>query len=116
VSGIDDPLRGYAHDGTITLREVYRSDGRAIGLTDTAIRAAQADLAADGIFVEPAAAASVAALPELARRGDYRADDVIVCVLTGHGIKTNATAPTAPPVTTVDEAAERLARAGMPLH
>ncbi|HVX42282.1 MAG TPA: pyridoxal-phosphate dependent enzyme, partial [Mycobacteriales bacterium] len=86
VSGIDDPLRGYAYDGTITLREIYRSEGRAVAVADTAIRAAQADLAAQGIFVEPAAAASVAAMTELARRGEYRPDDVVVCLLTGHGL------------------------------
>jgi len=49
---------------------------------------------ADGVFVEPASAASVAGLLKLARTGYFRAYQrrvrrrlLLVCILTGHGLK-----------------------------
>jgi len=45
-------------------------------------------LAADeGCFVEPASAASVAGLFEAAAAGLVGSDDVVVCTVTGHGLK-----------------------------
>ncbi|MFM8303743.1 MAG: threonine synthase, partial [Actinomycetota bacterium] len=45
-------------------------------------------LAADeGVFVEPASAASVAGLLQAAADGLLRSDDVVVCTVTGHGLK-----------------------------
>jgi threonine synthase len=41
----------------------------------------------EGIFCEPASAASVAGVLKLARRGHFRAGATIVCTLTGHGLK-----------------------------
>lgn len=42
----------------------------------------------EGIFVEPASAASIAGLVQLVRRGYFPTDDAtVVCVLTGHGLK-----------------------------
>ena len=46
--------------------------------------------AGEGIFVEPASAASVAGLLKLSKQGffsDSRKKLIIVCVLTGHGLK-----------------------------
>lgn len=41
----------------------------------------------EGVFVEPASAASVAGVIKLARRGFFKRGDTVVCVLTGHGLK-----------------------------
>ena len=41
----------------------------------------------EGIFCEPASAAGVAGVRRLASEGRIGGDEVIVCVLTGHGLK-----------------------------
>ena len=41
----------------------------------------------EGIFVEPASAASIAGIIKLNNRFFFNKDDVIVCTLTGHGLK-----------------------------
>jgi len=41
----------------------------------------------EGIFAEPASAASVAGILKFAARGAFKKKDKIVCVLTGHGLK-----------------------------
>jgi threonine synthase len=41
----------------------------------------------EGIFVEPASAASVAGMLKLAKKDYFNPDSKIVCVLTGHGLK-----------------------------
>lgn len=88
VSGLDDPLRGYATDGTVTLREVRRTGGHAIALGDDVIDGARLDLARrSGVFVEPAGATSVAALAQLVADGVLGPGDTVVCLLTGHGMK-----------------------------
>ena len=48
----------------------------------------------EGVFAEPASAASVAGVCMLARRGYFRKfrDKTVVCVLTGHGLKDPGTA------------------------
>jgi threonine synthase len=115
VSGINDPLRGYAGDGTVTLKAVRASGGRAVAVSDEEIWRSQRDLAQrDGVFVEPAAAASVAGMSRLARIGLLSSGDRIVCLLTGHGQKTASgeARPTAV-VDNVKAAAAALAGAGL---
>jgi len=41
----------------------------------------------EGIFCEPASAAGVAGVRRLAREGRIGADELVACVLTGHGLK-----------------------------
>ena len=41
----------------------------------------------EGVFAEPASAASVAGVLKLAAAGEVKPTDQIVCVLTGHGLK-----------------------------
>ena len=41
----------------------------------------------EGIFVEPASAASIAGLIKLTRRGLIERDEEVVCIATGHGLK-----------------------------
>jgi threonine synthase len=43
--------------------------------------------AKEGVFVEPASAASVAGLLKLAKKGYFKRPVKIVCILTGHGLK-----------------------------
>lgn len=71
------------------------SGGVIEAVTDEQILDAYRHLAAlDGVFAEPASAASVAGVRMLARRGYFRGakDRTVVCVLTGHGLKDPSTA------------------------
>jgi len=65
------------------------SKGLIDSVTDDEILAAYKLLAAkEGVFVEPASAASVAGVLKLAKRGYFKGRKArIVCVLTGHGLK-----------------------------
>jgi threonine synthase len=70
------------------LRAIQESDGTAETVTDSEILKAQKDLAAkEGIFVEPASAASIAGLRKLRESGKIDQSDLVVCVTTGHGLK-----------------------------
>ena len=78
-------------DKAIAARD--ESGGRIEAVTDDEILAAYRDLARfEGIFVEPASAASVAGVRELAGQGRIDPGATIVCVLTGHGLKDPDTA------------------------
>jgi len=68
-----------------TLRE---SSGTALIVADDEIIKAQKLLARkEGIFIEPASAASIAGLKKLVENGEVDVDETIVCVATGHGLK-----------------------------
>lgn len=70
---------------TEALRE---SRGRVVAVTDEEIARANRLIASqEGIFVEPASAASVAGVLKLAAEGFFHRGDVVVVVLTGHGLK-----------------------------
>jgi threonine synthase len=65
--------------------------GDAVAVSETAIQEAQRLLARrEGIWTAPEAAATVAALVDLRARGAVGADDRVVLVLTGAGIKNDA--------------------------
>jgi threonine synthase len=69
------------------------SGGLIEAVTDDEIVAAYRELAASqGIFCEPASAASLAGICKLAAAGRIDRDATIVCVLTGHGLKDPETA------------------------
>jgi threonine synthase len=55
----------------------------------------------EGVFCEPASAASIAGVVKLGAEGFFRAGDRLVCTLTGHGLKDpdNAIAQSVAPVT-----------------
>ncbi len=64
------------------------SGGHIGAVTDMEIVDAYRLLAsAEGCFVEPASAAAVAGLLKAAGEGLIRADETVVCTLTGHGLK-----------------------------
>jgi threonine synthase len=69
------------------------SGGRIDAVTDKEILAAYRALAREqGIFCEPASAASVAGVTRTAAAGELDRDALVVCVLTGHGLKDPTTA------------------------
>jgi threonine synthase len=74
--------------GWRALAALRESKGTAVALSDEEILEAQfltGSLA--GIFAEPAAATSVAAAKKLRAAGVVGPDDLVVCNLTGHGLK-----------------------------
>lgn len=74
--------------GWRALRAVRQSDGACVACPDDELLAAQALLArTTGIFCEPSAAASLAAVLRLKQAGRIRSTDLVVCVVTGHGLK-----------------------------
>jgi len=75
------------------LKAVEESSGAIDMVTDDEILQAYATVAAtEGVFCEPASAASVAGLTKLHRTGMLREGETVVCTLTGHGLKDADTA------------------------
>src|SRR5918994_158224 len=69
------------------------SGGRIDAVTDDEILAAYRDVARiEGVFCEPASAASVAGIRKMAVMGRLDPDATVVAVLTGHGLKDPRTA------------------------
>jgi threonine synthase len=72
--------------GAIAARD--ESGGLIDAVTDPQILAAQRLLAGrEGVFVEPASAASVAGLLRVAEQGRLPGGATVVCTVTGHGLK-----------------------------
>jgi threonine synthase len=63
------------------------SEGGIWAVTDREILAAYRRVAHEGLFAEPASAASVAGLLHVAAEGRLPQGATVVCVLTGHGLK-----------------------------
>ena len=83
ISGINVPF-----SGDHALAAVRESGGMAAGVSDEAVLVMQRRLAVDeGLWVEPASAAPLAALADLCAQGQVQADTRIVCVLSGAGFK-----------------------------
>jgi threonine synthase len=74
--------------GWRVLAALRESKGTAVTLSDEEILQAQSLTARlAGVFAEPAAATSVAAAKKLCNGGVIRDDELVVCNLTGHGLK-----------------------------
>ncbi|MFB6093340.1 MAG: threonine synthase [Halanaeroarchaeum sp.] len=69
------------------LPAIRETGGTAVAVSDEEITAAQRALAAEGIGVEPASAASVAGLRTLREDGVIAEDERVVCLTTGHLLK-----------------------------
>src|SRR6202453_2171254 len=69
-----------------------RSGGLIDMVTDAEILAAYRLIASQGVFAEPASAASVAGLIKFGATGGIKPGSVVVCTLTGHGLKDPDTA------------------------
>ena len=75
------------------LNVLKESSGAIDMVTDEEILKAYATVAAtEGVFCEPASAASVAGVTKLSRSGSLREGETVVCTLTGHGLKDADTA------------------------
>jgi threonine synthase len=75
------------------LNAVQESSGAIDMVTDDEILQAYTVVAAtEGVFCEPASAASVAGVAKLHRHKALREGDTVVCTLTGHGLKDADTA------------------------
>jgi threonine synthase len=73
-------------DGAINARD--ESGGRIEAVTDEEILSAYKLIAErEGIFCEPASAASLAGVIKLHAEGLFKKDQSVVCTLTGHGLK-----------------------------
>jgi threonine synthase len=69
------------------------SSGAIDSVTDEEILEAYVAVAGmEGVFCEPASAASVAGVMKLSRHGGLREGETVVCTLTGHGLKDADTA------------------------
>lgn len=85
--------------GAVAARD--ESGGLIEAVSDAAILGMQLRIArSEGIFCEPASAAGVAGVARLASEGRAGRRELIVCVLTGHGLKD-------PDILSVDDAAAR---------
>jgi len=81
--GIGSPL-----DDAKALKVLYASNGYAVAVPEANIIPTQFQLShIESFFVEPSSALGIAALPELVQRGVVKADDTVVVVLTGSGLK-----------------------------
>lgn len=79
------------------LKAASESKGDIIALTDEKILEAYWMLAREeGVFCEPASAASLAGVIEFSRTGRFQGGEIVVCTLTGHGLKDPETALSTP--------------------
>ena len=86
--------------GAVTARD--ESGGLFAAVTDDEILTAYRLLSAhEAVFVEPASAASVAGLLQVSEAGQIAPDSLVVCTVTGHGLKDPDTALHAAPETVV---------------
>jgi threonine synthase len=75
-------------DGDLVLRALRESGGWAVSVPDAATYAAQSELAGrEGLFVEPAAAITLAGVRADLAAGRLRGGERAVCLLTGSGFK-----------------------------
>jgi len=63
------------------------SEGAILAVTDREILASYRRVAHEGLFAEPASAASVAGLLHLHDEARLPEGSTVVCILTGHGLK-----------------------------
>ncbi|MCX6063733.1 MAG: pyridoxal-phosphate dependent enzyme, partial [Caldiserica bacterium] len=88
ASCADSIVAGIPRNHLMAVRDIKESAGLAITVSDDEIIDAIGFLGSnEGIFAEPAAAASVAALRKLADSGDLHRDDRIAVLITGNGLK-----------------------------
>ena len=74
--------------GGFALQAIKESRGLAVAVSDEEIFSAEREMAKfEGIFAEPASAATYAAVKKLVNQGLMDASDKIVCLITGSGLK-----------------------------
>jgi threonine synthase len=84
---ISHPLKGH-----LALQALAETEGSAEIVSDDEILQASTLIAKrEGLFVEPSTAVSIAGVIKLVKSGLIAKDDLVVCVLTGSGLKTRET-------------------------
>ncbi|MEM3550868.1 MAG: threonine synthase [Candidatus Bathyarchaeia archaeon] len=74
--------------GKPALKAIRESGGKAISVSDGEIFAAEQEIARlEGVFAEPASAATYAALKKLVNQGIIGVTEKVVCLITGSGLK-----------------------------
>jgi threonine synthase len=80
-------------DGLAAVRAVIESGGEAVTVPDSEILAAIPEMAAaTGVFPEPAAATPWAAVRQMVKNGKIARDEIVVCLVSGNGLKDIASA------------------------
>lgn len=75
-------------DGLAAVRAVIESGGEAVTVSDREILSAIPQMArASGVFPEPAAAAPWAGVKQMVRHQQIAKDEIIVCIVSGSGLK-----------------------------
>jgi threonine synthase len=75
-------------DGLAAVKAVIQSGGEAVSVADREILRAIPEMArSTGLFAEPAAAAPWAGLKKLVRLQRVDKDEVVVCIVSGSGLK-----------------------------
>jgi len=103
-------------DGLAAVKAIIQSGGEAIMVADKEILAAIPEIAQNtGVFAEPAAAASWAGVKQMVQYKKIELDELVVCLVSGSGLKDIANAATAigKPLTvdpTIDSVRDALAR------
>jgi threonine synthase len=99
----------------LAMNAARSSEGGIWSVTDRQILAAYRMVAREGLFAEPASAASVAGLLQAHEQARIPAGATVVCILTGHGLKDTewAIAGAAHPVTVPPDAAVVAAELGL---
>jgi threonine synthase len=79
---------GRPRDGLAAVKAILHSGGEAVTVPDEEILTAIPDMArSTGVFAEPAAAAPWAAVKQMARDDKIEADELVVCIVSGSGLK-----------------------------
>ena len=92
ISGCESTISGIQltapPDGDLVLQALKKSNGWAVSVPDEQTYRAQKDLSQkEGIFIEPAAAITWAAVQKDAGTGRLQGGERVVCILTGIGFK-----------------------------
>jgi threonine synthase len=86
--GMKNPSSGHT-----ALRAIQDSKGEALAVSDREILDSVRSLAKlEGVFAEPSSATTIAALKKLVERGAVDRSDIVVCTITGMGLKYPETA------------------------
>jgi threonine synthase len=86
-SAADSINVGQPRNGLKALRAVRESGGEFVGVSDEEIFGAQADLAAFGVFGEPAGVAGIAGIRRAREAGAVAGGERVLHVVTGSGLK-----------------------------
>ncbi len=75
-------------DGLAAVRAIFESGGMAVTIPDAEILKAIPEMAAaSGVFAEPAAAAAWAAVKRMVAERQIAPDELVVCLVSGNGLK-----------------------------